>query len=252
MKTFSTIACGLIAAGIAAAPASAATVISLTGGTNTAGAAGNTYGNMRTFSAGGINVKAFAFSNNSSRSEGYLGQYGTAGLGITNTTDSGTNYHAVDNQSGNDFIMFVFDRAVNLSQAVLNAYPVDSHASADNDAFVSYATLSTNYASVNESTAFANALFTTLDTNGKNVQGNLGSGNLTNFNTGSTYANVWIIGAARSNYGNFDRTLDGFKLSAVTVNAVPEPATWAMMISGFGFIGAAMRRRRVTVSFAAA
>jgi hypothetical protein len=33
--------------------------------------------------------------------------------------------------------------------------------------------------------------------------------------------------------------------------AVPEPATWAMMISGFGFVGAAMRRRRrIAVSFA--
>ena len=33
--------------------------------------------------------------------------------------------------------------------------------------------------------------------------------------------------------------------------AVPEPATWAMMIAGFGFVGAAMRRRRkVQVSFA--
>jgi hypothetical protein len=33
--------------------------------------------------------------------------------------------------------------------------------------------------------------------------------------------------------------------------AVPEPATWAMMISGFGLMGAAMRRRtRVNVAFA--
>jgi hypothetical protein len=32
--------------------------------------------------------------------------------------------------------------------------------------------------------------------------------------------------------------------------AVPEPATWAMMILGFGVIGAGMRRRRVNVSFA--
>jgi hypothetical protein len=38
------------------------------------------------------------------------------------------------------------------------------------------------------------------------------------------------------------------------VGAVPEPATWAMMIGGFGMVGGAMRRRRAstrtTVSFA--
>ncbi len=30
----------------------------------------------------------------------------------------------------------------------------------------------------------------------------------------------------------------------VTAGAVPEPATWAMLIAGFGVIGGAMRRRR--------
>jgi hypothetical protein len=28
------------------------------------------------------------------------------------------------------------------------------------------------------------------------------------------------------------------------VNAVPEPATWALMIGGFGMAGVALRRRR--------
>ena len=32
--------------------------------------------------------------------------------------------------------------------------------------------------------------------------------------------------------------------------AVPEPATWAMMIAGFGLVGGAMRRRTATVRFA--
>jgi len=32
--------------------------------------------------------------------------------------------------------------------------------------------------------------------------------------------------------------------------AVPEPATWAMMIAGMGVVGASMRRRKVAVSFA--
>jgi hypothetical protein len=35
------------------------------------------------------------------------------------------------------------------------------------------------------------------------------------------------------------------------VNSVPEPATWAMMIVGFGLVGGSMRRRHtLTVKFA--
>lgn len=41
---------------------------------------------------------------------------------------------------------------------------------------------------------------------------------------------------------NYDRSIS-FTLSGVT-GAVPEPATWAMMILGFGVVGAALRRRR--------
>jgi hypothetical protein len=42
-----------------------------------------------------------------------------------------------------------------------------------------------------------------------------------------------------------------YYVDAVSVAAVPEPATWAMMIGGFGIAGMALRRRRrVTVSFA--
>jgi len=36
----------------------------------------------------------------------------------------------------------------------------------------------------------------------------------------------------------------------VTSPGVPEPASWAMMVGGFGLIGGAMRRRRITASFA--
>lgn len=36
----------------------------------------------------------------------------------------------------------------------------------------------------------------------------------------------------------------------VTSPGVPEPASWAMMIGGFGLIGVAMRRRKTTTSFA--
>lgn len=42
--------------------------------------------------------------------------------------------------------------------------------------------------------------------------------------------------------GSDDDNHDDFVLRA-TITAVPEPATWAMMITGFGLTGAALRRR---------
>jgi hypothetical protein len=45
---------------------------------------------------------------------------------------------------------------------------------------------------------------------------------------------------------NIDPILDN-----VSVAGVPEPATWAMMLIGFGGLGAAMRRSRKTVAVAA-
>lgn len=39
--------------------------------------------------------------------------------------------------------------------------------------------------------------------------------------------------------------------AAVTASAVPEPATWALMLMGFGAMGVAMRRRKVGTTHAA-
>lgn len=39
-------------------------------------------------------------------------------------------------------------------------------------------------------------------------------------------------------------------LAQSAFNAVPEPATWALLIAGFGLVGAAARRRQVKVAFA--
>lgn len=47
-------------------------------------------------------------------------------------------------------------------------------------------------------------------------------------------------------YFNLHTTTFGAGEIRGQISAVPEPGTWAMMILGFGLVGAAMRRRRVT------
>jgi opacity protein-like surface antigen len=39
-------------------------------------------------------------------------------------------------------------------------------------------------------------------------------------------------------------TVNGFEIDSMTIGAVPEPATWAMMMVGFAMVGAASRMRR--------
>lgn len=39
-------------------------------------------------------------------------------------------------------------------------------------------------------------------------------------------------------------------VNGLSITPVPEPASWVMMIGGFGLVGGAMRRRRTTVNFA--
>lgn len=60
-----------------------------------------------------------------------------------------------------------------------------------------------------------------------------------------------IRSGLNGSFGEFSGYVPLYIHSDFIAAAVPEPATWAMMIGGFGFIGAALRRRRqVSVSFA--
>ena len=60
----------------------------------------------------------------------------------------------------------------------------------------------------------------------------------------------WQLSSLFLEAGTYTLTIDGDNDSTgslggtVTINAVPEPGTWAMMLLGFGAAGYAMRRRR--------
>ena len=52
------------------------------------------------------------------------------------------------------------------------------------------------------------------------------------------------------NYYQTDGVVVTSLIGTVPLGAVPEPASWAMMIGGIGFVGGAMRRRTTKVAFA--
>jgi len=69
--------------------------------------------------------------------------------------------------------------------------------------------------------------------------------------TGSTTAPTFLTGSfALLEDGDLD--LPATLTIGEVASPVPEPASWAMMMAGFGIVGYAMRRRRAVVRFAAA
>ena len=188
-------------------------------------------GGSYTMSSGGITLTATAWSAGTltaTPAKAKLGRYSgsTGGLGVTNAAESGQSpSHTIDNKDGYDFVMLTFSQAVNLSSLTKYNYPISG--AADGDYWYSFGSSSTIDAST-----WASYLgnITNRDSN------QAVASNPNNFST------VWLIGAARTK----NEQNDGFKLSSVNVKItpqVPEPATWLMMILGFGAVGGVVRRR---------
>lgn len=215
---------------LATAPASAAVTINLTGNSATSGS----YGNVRTFSGSGggqtITVSASAWSaQGGSITSAYLGSYSN-GLGVTNRSEGngGSNSHTIDNAGQLDFVILQFNRPVDLLSAYLNKY-------GDTDA--SFMALT----SMPSGSLLSLAQFQSTIAGATH---NFGTATSRLALEGTTViSNIWAVSALATGTD----TNDSFKLRYVQVNAapaVPEPATWAMMLLGFFGIGAAMRGRR--------
>lgn len=222
----------------------------LTGNSSTSG----TDANFREFtgSDGSTRVRVTGWSiTGTAVQDSYLGAYGS-GLGVTSGDENGGNEtHTTDNQNRIDFMLFQFSRPVNFLSATFTTYQVNGIA-ADSDAQIkagNTSTLWTNQAAFNTllnngTTATLNSLFgTTFNSDGTSAGGNRTFGI-----NGVGYGNLYLVSAKPGDLCSTNCTsVDAFKFSNLSV-AVPEPATWAMVIGGFGLLGGVMRRRRQAVS----
>jgi len=235
-------ATGLAASALVPASASAATFV-LTSGSNNDG----TIGNVRTFTGSdGTKVEVTAYSlDGSTLAQAAVGAY-TPGLGVMNSFPNqwgqgGDNTHTVDNSGNVDILVFQFDKVVTVDKVGLVEFgdtDFNYDIGSTNVAFNS----TLNFANL---TAFTNA-FGALNTSVlSNGNGQSGDRDVNNTNLSG---NLFYVAAAFSN----SNSNDSFKINGITytTSAVPEPASWAMMIGGLAVVGSAMRRRKTAVSFA--
>lgn len=190
------------------------------------------------------------------------------GLGVSSSGDGSGNFHTIDNKTRLDFVVFQFDQVVQVDTARLTPFKLEwssdgkTYSSTDSDSSISIG----NGGPGIGSDISASDIYSLLLPQDYNIAG--GSSAFTpNINPDGLTGNLLLVGASflqqtdlysytyytsgprkgqvkSKTYKGTD--YDGFKLKNLTVDlaVVPEPATWAMMIAGFGMVGAAMRRRR--------
>ena len=217
--------------------ANAATYImdfSGTDNSNTVGTPGNARTTTTSNGSTSVSVRATGWSTGNSgatSTASYLGAY-PSGYGVHGANDG----HTIDNYGLVDFIVLQFSRSVTLTSAVFNAFSIPGQGAADTDAFVgAYKTPIAWTSAVADPNVFFAGFQGGFDSN---VTSNSAAPRDI---SSPYYGNTWIIAASPT---NVDGKFDSFKIGQLGIAAVPEPATWAMMIMGFGMVGGALRSRR--------
>lgn len=205
-----------------------------------------TLGNVRTATATsgstslGLRATGWNFSGGSVHTS-YLGNYAD-GLGVM---DSAADEHFIDNFGPTDFVLFQFSKPVTLTSAIFNAFaaPTFHQSLKDSDATIFSGKQGINWTSNPFSNGASQSSVLSLFPTSFTSYVTSNSGTPRTLNSGSLRSNAWIIQA-----GGADKLWDGFKIGQITVSGVPEPATWVLMILGFGAIGMAMRSRQTKVA----
>ncbi len=242
------VASGIMAAAASVAPAATTMTFDFTKlNTSQSGPVGN----VRTYTAddGVTKVAVSAYTAVSDGNGGftiydsYLGSY-DHGLGVTeNYPGMGGTSHTVDSQRGIDFLVFQFNKSVTVDLAKFTVFSVGGVG--DSDATIGFGNTDVPYLTSLDLDTWSqvNALFTPFADNYGDQ-----SDAVRDINPGDASGNLLFIGAGLFSELN---KIDNFKIATLTAApAVPEPASWALMIGGFALAGAAMRRRSARVVFA--
>lgn len=234
------------------------------GGTATGSGVNKTIEYSSSAAPDAVKVKVSGWTNDRAQNpdrieKAEVAQYGAAnGVGVLATGDNGGNEHAVDNVDRTDFLVLRFNQAVNLDSAYFTPWNVNNIGGADSDASIYYGNNPNAYsAALPYENELSDDFFASFagPVSLSDVDG------LETIDTSNAYANTWIISASTTDGGGcllyWCAGYDAFKVKSISGTtgvppAVPEPATWAMMISGFGFVGASLRRRRTKTEVAAA
>jgi hypothetical protein len=206
------------------------------GGTNS----GSSYGNVRTFTSGGVTVTVTAWGltggfSNTTFENARLGQWSGFGMGVCNREEGGVNCdspeHQADNVGRYDFVLFQFSTPVDPLSITINPF-----GTYDRD--VSYWT--GNTASGLNLSGLSIGSLAGLGFGGKIDDTTSASGNPRTVDLTSGAVNSVFFGAQ---YGAGDLD-DRFKIESMSVNAVPEPATLSLLGGALLALGVYRRRAR--------
>ena len=205
----------------------------------------------RLAAAGAAAVLAgFAMSANASNllvNPGFEGDGPSASVSVPTgwTSDAAYNLHPSFNfVTNNPVFVYAGARALSISNYEYEATP---------HLFQTFADVvgATYYVSFYATSLFGGAgAFLDVSAGGSDLalHGTLPAYTLYSFNFVGTGSDTLSIGAANSQGYYY---VDGVSVEGLSAG-VPEPATWAMMLVGFGGLGAAIRRRRSQAALAAA
>lgn len=242
-------ACAMSAIGCAQAASASTFIFDTTSKTDSTTTSKN-FASKATDGSSTLNMRVTAWhatdvlfnTNKDTISSAQLGLY-TPGIGVMASNDSYSgNEHQIDNLDGVDFVMLQFSQNVTLASISRTVFQLDKISPSDSDAAYWADTKGAISTAANWNTAVDMTQYSVDESLWTRVAGG-SSASVTAVSPNVT-ASVWLVGADFLGTRNDGFKLSGLSVTTPTVASVPEPASWATMLAGFGVIGGAVRRRK--------